>query len=185
MKKFIFITILLLISSCTKKNIVYWCGDHACVNKDEKESYFKKTMIVEVKNDQIVDAEKISNIEKIITQSKSNKVDYKIKNEDLKKNNKSLNKRIIKEKKRQLKEEKRLAKIANKEEKKRLKKEKKLEKRLKSDEKKLKKQKIGKNKKVAKNPDVLPVSSTFSNLVKNILNRDSHKSFPDINNIPE
>ena len=90
MKKFIFITILLLISSCTKKNIVYWCGDHACVNKDEKESYFKKTMIVEVKNDQIVDAEKISNIDKI------NKLYYKIKNEYLKKNNKSFNKRIIK-----------------------------------------------------------------------------------------
>ena len=31
---------------------VYWCGDHACVNKAEAEqkSYFKKTMIIEKRN---------------------------------------------------------------------------------------------------------------------------------------
>ena len=26
------------------------CGDHACANNKEKEAYFKKTMIVEVRN---------------------------------------------------------------------------------------------------------------------------------------
>ena len=36
--------------SCTNNKGVYWCGDHPCINKEEKEAYFKKTMIVEVKN---------------------------------------------------------------------------------------------------------------------------------------
>ena len=38
-----------LISSCTNNKTVYWCGDHACINDAEKEKYFKKTMVVEVK----------------------------------------------------------------------------------------------------------------------------------------
>ena len=29
---------------------VYWCGDHPCINKKEKEAYFKKNMIVEKRN---------------------------------------------------------------------------------------------------------------------------------------
>ena len=36
--------------SCSNNKGVYWCGDHPCINNKEKEAYFKKTMIVEVKN---------------------------------------------------------------------------------------------------------------------------------------
>ena len=38
-----------MLFSCTSGKTVYWCGDHPCINNKEKEAYFKKTMIVEVK----------------------------------------------------------------------------------------------------------------------------------------
>jgi hypothetical protein len=38
-----------LFVGCAKNESVYWCGDHACANKKEKEAYFKKTMIVEMR----------------------------------------------------------------------------------------------------------------------------------------
>ena len=49
--KFLFVLILtLFLFACTSSKQTYWCGDHACINNKEKESYFKKTMIVEVRN---------------------------------------------------------------------------------------------------------------------------------------
>ena len=39
-----------MIISCSANKGVYWCGDHSCINKKEKEAYFKKTMIVEIKD---------------------------------------------------------------------------------------------------------------------------------------
>ena len=50
MKIIFFIFLLLLLINCSNTKSVYWCGDHPCINKKEKEAYFKKTMIVEVKN---------------------------------------------------------------------------------------------------------------------------------------
>ena len=52
MKKYIFLTISISISifGCSVGKGVYWCGDHPCINNKEKEAYFKKTMIVEVRN---------------------------------------------------------------------------------------------------------------------------------------
>ena len=46
MRTLLLSTLLFLVISCTNKS-VYWCGDHPCINKKEKEAYFKKTMIVE------------------------------------------------------------------------------------------------------------------------------------------
>ena len=43
MKSIIILLLLVLITGCQKSKVVYWCGDHACVNKKERESYFKKT----------------------------------------------------------------------------------------------------------------------------------------------
>ena len=71
MKTFIFFLILIFITSCSSNKSVYWCGDHACSNNKEKENYFKKTMIVEVRN---LDKEKNNDVsvnEKIINQSES------------------------------------------------------------------------------------------------------------------
>ena len=50
MKKYIYFTIFIFIISCSNNKGVYWCGDHACANNKEKEAYFKKTMIVEVRD---------------------------------------------------------------------------------------------------------------------------------------
>ena len=30
-----------MIISCSANKGVYWCGDHSCINKKEKEAYFK------------------------------------------------------------------------------------------------------------------------------------------------
>ena len=50
MSKILILLIILLITACSTNKGVYWCGDHPCINKKEKEAYFKKTMIVEVRN---------------------------------------------------------------------------------------------------------------------------------------
>ena len=64
---FLFILfILFIIISCSPNRGVYWCGDHPCINKKEKEAYFKKTMIVEVKSSKNKNYKNISEIEKII-----------------------------------------------------------------------------------------------------------------------
>ena len=49
MKHLILLTFMLLLFACSNGKKVYWCGDHACINKKEREAYFKKTMIVEVR----------------------------------------------------------------------------------------------------------------------------------------
>ena len=70
MKKYIFLTISIFIFGCSVGKGVYWCGDHPCINNKEKEAYFKKTMIVEVRNynkDKINDN---SEIEKLLDQAK-------------------------------------------------------------------------------------------------------------------
>ena len=46
---FFLLSIFLLFSCSTKKEGVFWCGDHQCINKVEREAYFKKHMIVERK----------------------------------------------------------------------------------------------------------------------------------------
>ena len=39
-----------LLVGCSSGKTVYWCGDHACKNKKEKEAYFKEHMTVEIRN---------------------------------------------------------------------------------------------------------------------------------------
>ena len=40
---------LFFLFGCASDNEVFWCGNHACVDKKEKLEYFKKNMIVEIK----------------------------------------------------------------------------------------------------------------------------------------
>ena len=49
MKYLILLIFSLLLFACSNVKKVYWCGDHACINNKEKEAYFKKTMIVEIR----------------------------------------------------------------------------------------------------------------------------------------
>ena len=50
MKNLPLIIIFFLLIGCSNNKQVYWCGDHACLNKKEREEYFKKNKIVEVRN---------------------------------------------------------------------------------------------------------------------------------------
>ena len=67
----IYFIIFILIGSCSSNNEVYWCGDHACANNKEKEAYFKKTMIVEVRSLDKKNKEPLSTNQMILNESKS------------------------------------------------------------------------------------------------------------------
>ena len=71
MKNLFFLFILFMIISCSSNNGVYWCGDHACINKKEKEAYFKKTMTVEMKTSNNENYKSNSEIENIMQKAQS------------------------------------------------------------------------------------------------------------------
>ena len=50
MNKILILLIIFMNSACTTNKGSYWCGDHPCINKKEKEAYFKKYMTVEVRD---------------------------------------------------------------------------------------------------------------------------------------
>ena len=70
MRFFIFIIILILINNCTNTKKTYWCGDHPCINKTEREAYFRKNMTVEVVDLSKKNEEEISEIELILKDAK-------------------------------------------------------------------------------------------------------------------
>ena len=49
MKLLLFIFFSIILVGCSTNKPTYWCGDHACIDKDEKSAFFKETMIVEIK----------------------------------------------------------------------------------------------------------------------------------------
>tara|TARA_Y100000590_G_scaffold379551_1_gene447242 strand:- start:2397 stop:2999 length:603 start_codon:yes stop_codon:yes gene_type:complete len=199
MKFFFSFLILLLIFGCNNTKQVYWCGDHPCINKKEKEAYFKKTMIVEIKEIKKGNKKKDSEIEKILNQAKI-KEKKRIKNEkDLKKRAKLEEKKRIKyekqlakqaklEEKKIIKEQKKLSKQAKFDEKRRIKEEEKLAKRIKEDEKKISQNKINidesKTKVKSNIKNLANKSSSFENVVNEIKKRNSLKPYPEINDIP-
>ena len=191
---FLFILfILFIIISCSPNRGVYWCGDHPCINKKEKEAYFKKTMIVEVKSSKNKNYKNISEIEKIMQEAQS-KEKKRIKDE------KDFTKQIKLEQKKQIKEEKNLAKQVKLEEKKQIKEEKNLAKQVKleekrriKDEKKSSKRKIivSQKKQLKKKVDLdAGITNTeiklgkFSELVEKITKKNTFRPYPDINDVP-
>ena len=118
-----------MIIGCSSNEGVYWCGDHPCINKKEKEAYFKKTMIVEKKSLDNKNYKNNSEIEKIMHEALK-KEKNRIKSE------KNLTKQAKIEEKRLIKEEKELTKQLKLEEKNRIKEEKKLVKQFELEEKK-------------------------------------------------
>ena len=204
MKKLFLLLIVFLLISCANKNLVYWCGDHPCINKKEKESYFKKTMIVEVK--EITKSKKNnSEIEKITQQARLNEK-KRIKEEKYlaKQERLEVKKRIKEEKylakqerlevKKIIKEEKYLIKQERLKEKMRIKNEKKLTKQTRLEKKKKNKDKkkshkIQKTEKITKIDTQLAkndtTESTFDNLLDKVLKQNTLKPYPDINNIPD
>jgi len=193
MKYFFLFTVFFLIVNCNSNKSVYWCGDHACINKSEKEAYFKKTMIVEVRDIKNLPYKDKSEINKIIEQAKLN--------DKTRKNNKKtkLNDERIK-KKLQKDSEKVLAKQIRIDEKKLAKKEKEIIKQAEfenmqniKNEKKLNKELISNNleKNLIENKkNKLPVdknylhSNKFDEIVKKIKKNNTMRDYPDINNVP-
>ena len=175
MKYLILLIFSLLLFACSNGKRVYWCGDHACINNKEKESYFKKTMIVEVRE--------------LSKQNKKSKSELEI-----------IKKQAGIEQKKEIKNEKELAKQARLEEKRRIKEERELakqtrleEKRSASDiwkeEKKSSKKKVLKteNKEIVINTNITKTnisSSKFKELVEKITKKNMFRSYPNINDIP-
>ena len=162
--KIVFILLFLIINySCTPRSQTYWCGDHPCINKKEKEAYFKKTMTIEVKEDNKFKSKKESEIKKIMDQAR------------------------LKEKERIL-NEKELTKQAKLEEKRRIKEEKEFSKELELDQKEISKNQKKKSEPTIKITEVIVKSKTnfdsFDELVEKINRRNSLRPFPDINDIP-
>jgi len=128
MKHLILLILSLLLFACSNGKKVYWCGDHACINNKEKEAYFKKTMIVEVRELSKQNKKSKSELE-IIKKQAGLEQKKEIKNE------KELAKQVRLEEKRRIKEEKELAKQVRLEEKRRIKEEKELAKQVRLEEK--------------------------------------------------
>jgi len=187
MIKGLYIFIFIFIISCSTDQSVYWCGDHPCIDKKEKEAYFKETMIVEVKNYDKKEIKEDSEIQKLLNQAKIDEKNRKLSEKELKKQARL-------EEKRRIKEEKELEKQARLEEKRRIKEEKELENQIKIDEKKAEKilkhqKKNTKKNKTAKigTPagNIEIPQQKFEELVKKIIERNSSRSYPEINDIPK
>ena len=194
MKKFFYIIIFFVVFSCANNKVIYWCGDHPCINKKEKEAYFKKNMVVEMRNAKKTDYKNNSEINQLMQEARE-KEKIRIKNDksSLKQarlEEKKLAKQIKLEEKRRIKEEKKLAKQIKLEEKRRIKEEKKLTKQIKLEEKKQNKKKKkssikkidGDNEKQLKKTEIN--LSEFSEIVEKITRRNTFKPYPDINEIP-
>ena len=187
--KFLFLLFfIVLLNSCTNTKKVYWCGDHACVNKTERESYFKKTMIVEVKG--VVNKKekmdiseleyikkKFNNIDEDTTIYKKNVAKLPNDIELTESEKRQIIKEIRLEEKRIIKEQKTISKRKRVEEKARIKKEKLL---AKKNKKKPTKKKNDDNQVISST--LLNVNkSSFKQLADNIKNKNLTKSYPDIN----
>ena len=193
MKYLILLIFSLLVFACSNGKRVYWCGDHACINNKEKEAYFKKTMIVEIRELSKQNKKSKSELE-IIKKQAGLEQKKEIKNE------KELAKQVRLDKKRRIKEEKELAKQVRLDKKRRIKEEKELIKQVRLEEKKIiKEEKKSYKKKILKTENVplekeivintgiarIDISSNeFKELVEKITNKNMFRPYPNINDIP-
>ena len=199
MKNYLYILIFFFILSCSAGKSVYWCGDHPCINKKEKEAYFKKTMIVEVREFDKKKIKEDSEIEKLLNQAKLNEKNRILSEKELKKRSKIEEKEMEKqtklEEKRRIKEEKEMKKQTKLEEERRKKEEKEMIKEIKlEEERRIKEEKeMIKNEKTKEEKVKLSSSSKkaeiqsdeFNALVEQIIKRNNSRPFPEINDIPK
>ena len=174
--------LFILVSCSTDKN-TFWCGDHPCINKKEKEAYFKKTMIVEIKDLEKKTSKNNSEIEKIIQQAQKNE-------KKIIKEQKYMNKQSKLEANRIKKEKKKLAKQAKLETKRREKEEKQLANQIEKDEARIitKEKKEEPKQSVNFDTDAGSQSSfsvNFNKLVEKITKRNISRPYPDINDIQD
>tara|TARA_B110000196_G_C20831255_1_gene513857 strand:+ start:53 stop:493 length:441 start_codon:yes stop_codon:yes gene_type:complete len=145
MKKIFILIVFITLANCSNNKSVYWCGDHQCINKNEQAEYFKKTMIVEIKE-----------------------IKKKTKNSNSKKDNKLKQNKL--------------------DEKRRIQDEKALEKKIKKDQKstnKVEKKNINSTfDDTNSSHDMLSSTIKFNDLVNKIIEKNSLRPYPDINDIP-
>ena len=98
MKNLYLIFLFILLSSCANEKKTFWCGDHACINKQERVQYFKENMTVEVKTFANEDVDN-NTINKILTKDKKIKKAKYLKDKE-----------YLKKEKKRLKMEKKIAK---------------------------------------------------------------------------
>ena len=190
MKKYIFLTISIFISififGCSVGKGVYWCGDHPCINNKEKEAYFKKTMIVEVRNYNKGKINDNSEIEKLLDQAKLDEKRRILSEKELAKQTKIEEKELAKqikfEEKNRIKEEKELAKQIEIDEKKMINENSKSQEQTDLGKKDQNEEKIIKARSFTENIEIS--SNKFSELVEKINKKNSSRSYPDINDIP-
>ena len=176
MKYLVIFIFLFLLFACSNSKSVYWCGDHACINNEEKESYFKKTMIVEMRELGKNNKKGKSEFETIIKQAG-------LEQKKEIKNKKELSKLVKLEKKRDCFEQKgfhakMMCKLS-----------------LKKDgssgattfDKPKKEKNVPLTKKNVINTDIAKisiVSTKFSELMENITKKNMLRPYPNINDIP-
>ena len=181
MKILFYLIIFFIFTNCATNKDVHWCGDHPCIDNKERKAYFKKTMIVEIKEFKKETKQLNSETEKIIQNARLEEKG-KIKDQ------KYLVKQAKLEEKRRIKEQKYLVKQAKLEEKKVIKEEKYLSKQIENDEKKI----IKKEKKAlrqtadikASSENITNVSTSFRKLAEKIIKKNSFRSYRNINDIP-
>ena len=147
MKYIVIFILLFLIFSCSNVRKVYLCGDHECVDSKERETYFKKTMSVEVKNlknkkknsSQIELIKKKAGLSDEAYEEESNNLNTAewANNKQKRKDEKKIAKKALKDEKKRIKEEKRLFKKNIKEQEKKAEQEKKIAKKKIDEEKKV------------------------------------------------
>ena len=200
MRSLVCLIILFILTSCSTDKDTFWCGDHPCINEKEKEAYFKKTMIVEIKDLKKKTLKSNSEIEKIIQQAqkgekkriKEEKIvakQAKLEDKRIKKEEKNMAKRAKLEAKRIKKEKKNMAKQAKLEAKRKKEEEKSLSRQIEMDQSSIIKKKERKSKQSV-NVDVVKESSTptlanFNKLLEKITKRNISRPYPDINDIQE
>ena len=199
MKNLLYLIILFIFTSCSTYKETYWCGDHPCINKKEKEAYFKKTMIVEIKNLEKMNSKNNSEIEKIIQHARKGEKkrinneknmakQAKLEDKRKKEEEKNMAKQAKLEDKRKKKEEKNMAKQAKLEDKRKKKEEKYLTKQIERDEARIiKKEKKTSKQSVNINAGIegpATISTNFNKLVEKIKSKSIFRPYPDINDIP-
>ena len=155
--------------SCNNNKSVFWCGDHPCINKKEKQAYFKKTMIVEKKDLKSNSYEDKSEIEKLSQQALLDEKD-RIKDES------TLRKIAKLKEKKRIKEEKALSKQAKLEEKK----------RIKDDKKGFSKKKVTQKsvEMEVSNENIKMKKGNFKKLIEKITKQNALRPYPEINDMP-
>jgi hypothetical protein len=182
MKSLVFLIILFILTSCSTDKDTYWCGDHPCINKKEKEAYFKKTMIVEIKDLKKKTPKSNSEIEKIIQQARKGEKKRIKEEKTMAKQGKLEAKRIKKEEKNLLKQTKLEAKRKKKE-------EKSSAKQIEMDQAIIIKKKEKTSKQSvdidAGNETLTSSLTNFDKLLEKITRRNISRPYPDINDIQE